>query len=158
MQARDDEDVRQSSTSQVCNCARPNPKNAIRHKATYAVLSPDRVWPAGKLVLFCYNSFDAALVGKLVASLERGLAGPIEHVFVVYYNPVWGALLDRSPAFERWYAATLPYDSSELGFGPDRSDAIVIWQSARNAYPRRHVERASRIQTDALGRHAALVS
>ena len=115
-------------------------------------------WPAGKLVLFCYNSFDAELVGKLVASLERGLAGPVEHVFVVYYNPVWGALLDRSPAFERWYAATLPYDSSELGFGPDRSDAVVIWQSARNAYLRRHVERASRIQTDALGRHAALVS
>lgn len=114
-------------------------------------------WPDGRLVLFCYHSFDADLVGELVVSLERALAGSVEHLFVIYYNPVWGALFDRSAAFERWYAAMLPYDPSEIGFGPDQSDSVVIWQSIRNAYPRRHVESGRRIQIAGQGRHVELV-
>jgi SAM-dependent methyltransferase len=114
-------------------------------------------WPDGKLVLFCYNSFDAEFVDKLVSSLERALTGSIEHLFVVYYNPVWGALFDGSSAFQRWYAATLAYDVAELGFGPDQWDSVVIWQSVRNAYPRRDVETDGRIQTDASSQHVELV-
>jgi hypothetical protein len=32
----------------------------------------------------------------------------------------------------------LPYDKSEIGFGPDGDDAIVIWQSVRGAIPTPH--------------------
>jgi SAM-dependent methyltransferase len=91
--------------------------------------------PDGKVVLFFYHSFDADLMVDLINRAVNSLAGPVDHLFVIYYNPVWGELLDSSPAFRRWYAGTLPYDPSEIGFGPDREDTVVIWQSVRGAYP-----------------------
>jgi SAM-dependent methyltransferase len=113
--------------------------------------------PAGKVVLFCYHSFDAEIFAQVVDAIEEGLAGPVEHLFVIYYNPVWGDLLDRSPVLKRWYAGTLPYHSSELGFGPDREDSVVIWQSVRNAYARNHAGSDRRIQTNASRGHVELV-
>ena len=117
--------------------------------------------PDGKVVLFIYHSFDAQFLFRVVAAAEVTLAGSLQHLFVVYYNPIWGAVLDRSPALQRWYAATLPYDSAELGFGPDREDSVVIWQSVRGAYPIRHPDcgRQIHIQNhiEASPRHAELV-
>jgi SAM-dependent methyltransferase len=101
--------------------------------------------PSGNIVLFVYHAFDADFVRLLVKNLEDGLSGPLEHLFVIYYNPVLGAELDASPALTRWYAETLPYDSSELGFGPDREDTVVIWQSRRGAAARAHAQSDRRI-------------
>ena len=52
-------------------------------------------------------------------------------------------VLDAPPVFTRWYADTLQYDESELGFGPDTEDSIVIWKSVdgAGATPHPHAER-----------------
>jgi SAM-dependent methyltransferase len=95
-------------------------------------------FPEGKLALFLYHPFGAELVLQLITKLEKHLASGGAHVFFIYYNPVHGNLLDASPAFTRWYAETLPYHPSELGFGPDTEDTVVIWQSVNGSLPTPH--------------------
>ena len=99
----------------------------------------EHVYPAGKLVLYTYHPFGRELVAQLISKLEQGLAsGHYSRLFFIYYNPVNGDLLDASPHFLRWYAQKLPYDASELGYGPDTSDTVVIWQSQAGAVPGPH--------------------
>jgi hypothetical protein len=50
---------------------------------------------------------------------------------------VCGDLFDNSPKLSRWFAASLPYDRAELGFGPDIEDSVVIWQGVPNRRPAR---------------------
>ena len=85
--------------------------------------------PAERAVYFIYNAFDQVLVQTLINNLERQLENRLHHLFFVYYNPVHGSVLDRSPCFERWSAQSLPYAAAELGYGPDIKDTVVIWQS-----------------------------
>lgn len=92
--------------------------------------------PPGKLAYFNYHSFGPEIVAQMVSKFESGLEAGTPHLFFIYYNPVHGDLLDSSPAFERFYAAKLRYDSSERGFGPDADDTVVIWQSSRGAVAR----------------------
>jgi SAM-dependent methyltransferase len=112
--------------------------------------------PAGKVVVFIYHSFGAQLVAELLENIERGLADDIEHLFVIYYNPVWGELFDRSRLLVRWYAEVLPYDPGELGFGPGREETVVIWQSVRGALPPQHTGRERRIVVDSALKNAEL--
>jgi SAM-dependent methyltransferase len=85
--------------------------------------------PAGDVVLFLYNSFGPELVAKVVAAVETAIArDPARAVYVILYNPVSGALFDRSPPLRRRFAAMVPYAREERGFGPDIEDAVVIWQ------------------------------
>ena len=70
------------------------------------------------------------------SALDRA-AGLLRRMFLIYYDPVWGDLLDASPAFSRWSAETLRYAPEEIGYGPDLKDAVVIWQSVPNKYPAR---------------------
>ncbi len=94
--------------------------------------------PEGNVVCFMYHPFGRTLLETLLATLERQLAVGGRHAFVVYYNPVHGEVIDRSPRFARWRTMSLPYASDELGFGPDLSDTVVIWQSKPVRYPARH--------------------
>jgi SAM-dependent methyltransferase len=95
--------------------------------------------PAGKVVLFNYHAFGAELIAKIVARCEAALAsGELPHMFFVYYNPVHSEAFDASPALERFYVEQIPYDKSEIGFGPDRSDVVAIWQSVRGSVPTPH--------------------
>ena len=93
-------------------------------------------FPAEPLVIFLYNSFGRPLVAQLLVSLEATLRASPRDLYFVYYNPTWAELLDDSPAFERRYAAHLPYDASELGYGSETSDSVVVWQNRGNAHPR----------------------
>jgi len=81
--------------------------------------------PDGPLVVFMYNPFGAEVMGRLVARLEAE-AG--RELYVVYVNPVHGALLDGSAALRRHHAATVPWVAEEIGFGPGADDTVVIWQ------------------------------
>jgi SAM-dependent methyltransferase len=88
--------------------------------------------PRGGLVVFLYNPFGAALVGKLQRNLETRLAaGEIEHLFVIYYNPVCAEVFDASPALVRCFARSIAYAPDELGYGAEDHLDVVIWQSAR---------------------------
>jgi len=95
--------------------------------------------PPRKSVIYTYHALGRELMKRFVAKLESALDAPdAPEMFFVYCNPVFGEVLDASPALSRWYADVIPYDPSEIGFGPDESDTVVIWQSARHARPSPH--------------------
>jgi hypothetical protein len=95
--------------------------------------------PAGKLVFFNYHAFGAELIAKIVTKCEAALtSGELPHMFFVYYNPVHSEAFDASPAFARFYVEQVPYDHSEIGFGPDRDDLVAIWQSVQGSTPTPH--------------------
>lgn len=93
------------------------------------------VLPEAEIVCFMYHPFGRTLVGTLLATLGRQLAESGRHAFLVYYNPVHGDVVDGSPHFERWRTMAVSYAPEELGFGPDLSDTVVIWQSRPVRYP-----------------------
>jgi hypothetical protein len=111
--------------------------------------------PAERVVYFMYNPFGRALMETLVDGLERQLANGLQHAFLVYYNPVYGDVFDRSPRFARWQAETFPYGEGELGFGPDLSDTVVTWQTLPARYPARPAA-GRRLVISESGLHAAL--
>ena len=82
--------------------------------------------PTEKLVIFLYNPFHRPLMALLLRRIESSLETSSRELYVVYYNPVWADVLDASTALERRFAAQLPYDQSELGYGPDESDVVVV--------------------------------
>ena len=90
-------------------------------------------YPSGKVVFFIYHAFGLELLSELIQQLEDRLSSDPAHTFVVYYNAVHGNVLDASPAFERWYAESIPCDLSEIAYGPESSDIVVIWQSKAGA-------------------------
>lgn len=85
--------------------------------------------PANQVVFFLYHPFGRALVEAFVRSLEHHLGRALQHAFVVYYNPVHAAVMDDSAHLARWSASSWPYAPDEVGFGPDLSDTVVIWQT-----------------------------
>jgi SAM-dependent methyltransferase len=95
-----------------------------------------------KLVIYLYHPFGREGVEQFVAGLEEKIESEAAQVFVVYCNPVWSGILDHSRALSRWSAATLPYDTEEIGFGPDMTDTVVVWQSEPARYaPQRGANR-----------------
>jgi SAM-dependent methyltransferase len=91
--------------------------------------------PAEKLVIFLYNPFHSPLIAQLLRRIESSLEAISRELYIVYYNPVWADVFDASPALERRFAAQLPYDQSEIGYGPDESDLVVVWQNRGNPHP-----------------------
>lgn len=108
--------------------------------------------PDGDIVCFMYHPFGRTLVETLLATLEGQLGESGRHVFLVYYNPVHGEVFDRSPRFTRWRAMSATYASEELGFGPDLSDSVVIWQSQPARYPPQPDAQRRIVVNDARGR------
>jgi SAM-dependent methyltransferase len=92
--------------------------------------------PEENLVVFLYNPFDRPLITRLLHNIESSLRASPREFYIVYYNPTWADVFDASSAVERRYAAQLPYDAGEIGYGPDESDAVVIWQNRGNRRPR----------------------
>jgi SAM-dependent methyltransferase len=86
-------------------------------------------FPAGNLVVFLYNPFGEEVIARVVAGIEAALAAEKRSLFVIYYNPVYGACFDASHALTRHFAAMLPYAREECGYGPDEEDTVVIWQA-----------------------------
>jgi SAM-dependent methyltransferase len=100
----------------------------------------DIALPPGKLAIFAYHPFGGEILAAMVKRLGAALAAGTPHIFFVYYNPVHADVLDTSPAFQRFYAGEIPYDKSELGFGAEVRDIVVIWQSVRGAIPNSHIQ------------------
>jgi SAM-dependent methyltransferase len=111
--------------------------------------------PAGDLVLYLYHPFGAELVAKVAAAVEVALAVEQRTIHVVYYNPVAGHCFDASPRLRRRFASMVPYGSSELGFGPDRADPLIIWEGGNPSasFP---TPPNARIVVDAGGMRATL--
>lgn len=93
---------------------------------------------AEQVVYFFYHALPRPVTAALVANLERQLAaGRLRHMFLVYYDPVWGDIMDASPSLSRWAAETFPYAPEEIGYGPDLKDSVVIWQGGSTKHPPR---------------------
>jgi hypothetical protein len=87
-------------------------------------------------VLFLYHPFGRHLVQRLRERVDLSLLAHPRDFYIVYINPVWAEVFDRSEILERRYAAQLTYDAGELGYGPDGSDGVVVWQNCGNRHPR----------------------
>ena len=119
-------------------------------RALHANVSDLQV-PSGKAVVFLYNPFGAELMRSLLEKLEAELAsGAIQHLYIVYDNPVCGEVFDNSRYLTRWFAGEFTYDHEELGFGPEDKESVVIWQSVRGARPDAFPDRNRRITTKDL--------
>jgi SAM-dependent methyltransferase len=106
-------------------------RTPIEVRAGDATLAPAL---GGRVVYYMYHPFDRSLVLALIENIERLLGSALDHAFFVYYNPVHGDVLDRSSRFIRWRADVHPYAVSELGYGPDIADTVVIWQTTPARY------------------------
>ncbi len=89
--------------------------------------------PSGDLILFLYHPFGAELVSKVVDSVEAALAAEQRSIYVVYYNPANHHCFDASTALRRRFASMVAHTSEELGFSPDDSNLLVIWQGGTSA-------------------------
>lgn len=122
---------------------------ARRNAAIIAKSHPDRTpievaaesaldwrFPAGDLVIFDYNALGHDITRRFVERLEQMIAEDAgRRIHFIYFNPVHFDVLDNSPAFHRHAVAHLAYAPDELGFGPDRSDTVVIWSDRNSPDP-----------------------
>ena len=88
--------------------------------------------PDAPLVVFLYRPFARDGTERLVRRLEAKLVQSSHPLTVVFYNPVWADVLDASKELVRTHAVSVPYDDSEIGFGPDESDTIAIWKDRQH--------------------------
>jgi SAM-dependent methyltransferase len=119
-----------------------------------AANAADYALPPGRLVIFLYNPFGRALVAKLVERVEAALSRPGTSITIIYYNPIWAEIFDAAPALARRAAADIAYAPDELGFGPDTSDVVAIWQDLAQSRPLPDAGRAIVVGPD--GTHAWL--
>ena len=114
-------------------CARRHPQRT----AVNVVCGDALKWnlPEDSLVVFLYNPFGRQLMAQLLTRIEASLLENQRQLYIIYYNPASADVFDGSAHLERRYAAQLPYDGAELGYGPDESDAVVIWQNRGNQHP-----------------------
>jgi SAM-dependent methyltransferase len=84
--------------------------------------------PSGDVVLFLYNPFGAELVAKVAQRVEAALRTEPRSIYIVYYNPIAAHCFDASPLLTRRFACQIPCAAEELGYGPDASDPVIIWQ------------------------------
>ena len=84
--------------------------------------------PSGDVVLFLYNPFGAELIAKVVQSVEAALRSEPRSIYIVYYNPTAAHCFDAASLLTRRFARQIPYAAEELGYGPDESDPVIIWQ------------------------------
>lgn len=92
---------------------------------------------ANRIMYFYYHAFGRQLFEAFVKNLEAQLSQTVEHAFFIYLNPVFADVVDASPRFSRWSADKVSYEPTEIGFGPDTHDCVVIWQSRPAQYPAR---------------------
>ena len=73
--------------------------------------------PSEGLVIFLYNPFEGALIDRLTGRIEHSLRDHPRDLYVVYYNPVYAGSFDGSASLERRFAAQIPYEAAEIGYG-----------------------------------------
>lgn len=91
--------------------------------------------PSDYLVIFFYHAFGRDLFKTFIANIERQLSNTIQHVFIIYVNPVNGDVIDESKNFIRFMAEKIPYDPLEIGYGAGMHENVIVWQSLPVRYP-----------------------
>jgi SAM-dependent methyltransferase len=91
--------------------------------------------PSGDAVLFLYHPFGAELIAKVVQRVEAALRSEPRSIYIVYYNPIAAHCFDASPLLTRRFARQISCAPEEIGYGPDESDAVIIWQGGAAPLP-----------------------
>ncbi len=95
-------------------------------------------FPEGKLAIFLYHSFGPELVARMLSRISEAVVGGERTIFLIYENPVYGALVDAIQNFTRVHGENVPCAADEAGFAPDDTDTVVIWQiGGTSALPQR---------------------
>lgn len=106
------------------------------------------------MVLFIYNSFGPQLMAELLKNIEIRLEdGALEHLFLIYHNPVSGHVFDKSKALKRWFACHLPAEPAEKDFGVPRESVTLIWQSVKNTLPGTHADAGRQVAITTNGQN-----
>lgn len=77
------------STHQRCRDVRSVCQNAV-----------DFELPAGPVVAFFFNPFDAVIMSQVLGNIEQSINDDLREVVCIYHNPVHRELLDRSAAWQ----------------------------------------------------------
>ena len=112
--------------------------------------------PSGDLVLYLYNPFGQDLTERLLKNIEYALEHEKRTIYVVYYNPVWAQVFDRSALLRRISATDIPCAAGEVDYGPDSSDVVIIWQDSDNAPSEVPIEASRSIILTKSGFHTEL--
>ena len=86
-------------------------------------------FPAGNLVIFLYNPFGDTAIAEVAEAVNAGIAAIRTVLCLSSITIRLRATGSMLPRLRRYLAATLPYATDELGYGPDSEDPIVIWQT-----------------------------
>ncbi len=78
-------------------------------------------------MIFLYNPFGRELTERVLRAIEASLAADPRPLYVISCNPVYACVFDSSTALARRFADAIPYDPTELGYGPDANNSVVIW-------------------------------
>ncbi len=94
-------------------------------------------FPEGPVVVYFYHPFYRAMMKKVLNRIENwSRQSEKGGISIIYYNPVYFDLFDRSREFSRVFAQNIEFEPNERGTGPnyhDDSDAIAIWQNVVKA-------------------------
>lgn len=122
----------------VCRIARRNAARMFaRHpeRTRIEVIEGDATRPplraAGDQILFLYNPFRRPMFERLADYVEAfGAAHPRARIFILYYNPAQGEVLDSRQAWRRYFAEQVDLSDEDIRFAPfeNQSESLVIWQ------------------------------
>jgi SAM-dependent methyltransferase len=102
--------------------------------------------PDGPLVIYLYHPFYRKIMKGVLGNTEKWLLSDKAKAFVVYYNPVFFDLFDKSRVFRRVYAGMMDYEAGKEGNPPPDADPLAIWQSVGEPMLQAHPQAAARIQ------------
>jgi SAM-dependent methyltransferase len=116
--------------------------------------------PDGPLVIYLYHPFYRRMMKGVVRNIEKRLSSSKTKAYVMYYNPVYFDLFDKSRLFQRVYAGMLDFELGEREAGStyqDATDALAVWQSVGEPMLQSHPQAAARIQAVVPGWRAKVV-
>jgi SAM-dependent methyltransferase len=116
--------------------------------------------PDGPLVIYLNHPFYRKMMKGVVKNIERWLQGSGTKAYVMYYNPVYFDLFDRSRLFSRIYAGMMDFEPHVPGAESAHrgaADALAIWQSIGEPVLQPHPQAAAQIQIEVAGWRAKVV-
>lgn len=115
--------------------------------------------PDGPVVIFFYHPFYRKIMKGVLKNIEKWLSRSKSKAFVVYYNPFYFDLYDKSRLFRRFYVEAMSYDPHEKGTAFDDADeAVAIWQSVGEPMLEAHPQAMAQFQTEPLRNRVRLLS
>lgn len=112
--------------------------------------------PDGPLVIYLYHPFYRKIMTGVIRNIEKWLLSGHSKVYIIYYNPMYFDLFDKSRLFRRVFAGMMDSAPGEQRSGPT-SDALAIWQSIGEPILQSHPKAAARIQIAVPGWQAKVV-